>query len=52
MTKVLLAEDDPAISDPLARALRREGYDAELTRPVDSVDLVGVVLRVLGRQQR
>lgn len=31
---------------------RREGYDAELTRPVDSVDLVGVVLRVLGRHQR
>ena len=34
-----------------ARA-RREGYDAELTRPVDSVDLVGAVLRVLGRHQR
>jgi PAS domain S-box-containing protein len=31
---------------------RREGYDAELTRPVDSVDLVGAVLRVLGRQLR
>jgi len=31
---------------------RREGYDAELTRPVDSVDLVGAVLRVLGRHQR
>lgn len=31
---------------------RREGYDAELTRPVDSLDLVGAVLRVLGRQQR
>ncbi|MBM6402928.1 response regulator transcription factor [Phycicoccus sp. CSK15P-2] len=30
MTKVLLAEDDPAISDPLARALRREGYDVEV----------------------
>ncbi len=27
MSKVLLAEDDPTISDPLARALRREGYD-------------------------
>ena len=27
MTTVLLAEDDPAISDPLARALQREGYD-------------------------
>ncbi|MBK9475271.1 MAG: response regulator transcription factor [Tetrasphaera sp.] len=30
MTKVLLAEDDVAISDPLARALRREGYDVEV----------------------
>ena len=27
MTKVLLAEDDPSISEPLARALRREGYE-------------------------
>jgi DNA-binding response OmpR family regulator len=27
MTRVLLAEDDPAISEPLARALGREGYD-------------------------
>lgn len=26
MTKVLLVEDDPAISEPLARALGREGY--------------------------
>jgi PAS domain S-box-containing protein len=31
---------------------RREGYDAELTRPVDSVDLIGAVLRVLGRHRR
>jgi len=30
MTKVLLAEDDPAISDPLARALRREGYEVDV----------------------
>jgi DNA-binding response OmpR family regulator len=27
MTSVLLAEDDLSISEPLARALRREGYD-------------------------
>ncbi|HQF03656.1 MAG TPA: response regulator transcription factor [Phycicoccus sp.] len=27
MTLVLLAEDDPTISEPLARALRREGYE-------------------------
>lgn len=27
MTKVLLVEDDPAISEPLARALGREGYE-------------------------
>ena len=26
VTRVLLAEDDPTISEPLARALRREGY--------------------------
>lgn len=27
MTRVILAEDDPAIAEPLARALGREGYD-------------------------
>ncbi len=27
MTHVVLAEDDPAIAEPLARALTREGYD-------------------------
>jgi DNA-binding response OmpR family regulator len=30
VTMVLLAEDDAAISDPLARALRRQGYDVHL----------------------
>ncbi|MBB1246427.1 MULTISPECIES: response regulator transcription factor [Streptomyces] len=30
MTRVLLAEDDNSISEPLARALRREGYDVEV----------------------
>ena len=51
MTHVLLAEDDPAISEPLARALRREGYEVEvrddgpsaldhaLSEPVDLVVL-------------
>lgn len=30
MTSVLLAEDDSAISEPLARALRREGYEVTI----------------------
>ncbi|MFN8097447.1 MAG: response regulator transcription factor [Dermatophilaceae bacterium] len=48
MTRVLLAEDDEAISDPLHRALTREGYDVEvaangetaLDRALRGVDLV------------
>jgi DNA-binding response OmpR family regulator len=43
MTSVLLAEDDSSISDPLARALRREGYDVEV-----SADGPGTLLRALG----
>src|SRR5260221_13763108 len=31
MTSVLLAEDDPSISEPLARALRREGYEVDVS---------------------
>ena len=31
MTCVLLAEDDTSISEPLARALRREGYQVEVS---------------------
>jgi DNA-binding response OmpR family regulator len=30
MTQVLLAEDDPAIAEPLARALTREGYNVNV----------------------
>lgn len=30
MTRVLLAEDDENISEPLARALRREGYEVDV----------------------
>lgn len=41
MTHVLLAEDDPAISEPLARALRREGYDVDVC-PDGETALAGV----------
>jgi DNA-binding response OmpR family regulator len=37
MTSVLLAEDDISISDPLARALRREGYEVETRANGDEV---------------
>jgi DNA-binding response OmpR family regulator len=49
MTRVLLAEDDTSISEPLSRALRREGYQVEVTEDgqatlsramSDDVDLV------------
>ena len=32
MTTVLLAEDDPAIAEPLSRALHREGYEVRRRR--------------------
>ncbi len=34
---VLLAEDDPAIADPLSRALHREGYEVEVVADGPSV---------------
>ena len=42
MTAVLLAEDDLSISEPLARALRREGYDVEVRD--DGSDVLSRVL--------
>jgi DNA-binding response OmpR family regulator len=42
MTAVLLAEDDLSIAEPLARALRREGYEVEV-----STDGVEALERVL-----
>lgn len=47
MTRIVLVEDDPAISEPLTRALGREGYDVEWhgtglggVEGADSADLV------------
>jgi DNA-binding response OmpR family regulator len=56
MTRVLLAEDDVAIAEPLARALRREGYDVDvhgdgpsaLSGAAGSVDLVVLDLGLPG----
>jgi DNA-binding response OmpR family regulator len=42
MTAVLLAEDDPSISEPLARALRREGYEVSVRD--EGVEALRVVL--------
>ncbi|HEX5496459.1 MAG TPA: response regulator transcription factor [Mycobacteriales bacterium] len=54
MPTVLLAEDDPAISDPLSRALQREGYEVVVRRDGPSAldcalsGAVGLVLLDLG----
>ncbi len=56
MTRVLLAEDDAAIAEPLARALRREGYDVDvhgdgpsaLAAASEGVDLVVLDLGLPG----
>lgn len=37
MSMVLLAEDDPAIAEPLSRALHREGYEVEVVTDGPSV---------------
>jgi DNA-binding response OmpR family regulator len=42
VTTVLLAEDDPAIAEPLSRALEREGYSVEVRG--DGVDALERVL--------
>jgi DNA-binding response OmpR family regulator len=51
MTRVLLAEDDTSISEPLARALRREGYQVEVRddgpQALDAAVRGGVDLLVL-----
>lgn len=36
MSSLLLVEDDPAIGDPLARALRRQGYEVEVATDGES----------------
>jgi DNA-binding response OmpR family regulator len=56
MTRVLLVEDDSAIADPLARALKREGYEVDvygdgpsaLTGAEDGADLVVLDLGLPG----
>src|SRR5260221_5681837 len=51
MTSVLLAEDDPSISEPLARALRREGYEvgvsADGPATIEAARAGGAVLHIL-----
>src|ERR687893_2753129 len=52
MTHVLLAEDDPAIAEPLARALSREGYDVVVQGTgqgaIDSAGQADIVVLDLG----
>ncbi len=52
MTHVLLAEDDPAIAEPLARALAREGYSVVVQGTgqgaIDSATTADIVVLDLG----
>ena len=52
MTHVLLAEDDPAIAEPLARALTREGYNVVVhgtgQGAIDAASGVDIVVLDLG----
>jgi DNA-binding response OmpR family regulator len=52
MTRVLLAEDDPAIAEPLARALGREGYDVVVQGTgqgaIDSAPAADMIILDLG----
>lgn len=52
MTHVLLAEDDPAIAEPLARALTREGYNVVVhgtgQGAIDAANGVDIVVLDLG----
>ncbi|MGH2589696.1 MAG: response regulator [Actinomycetota bacterium] len=34
--RILVVEDEPAISEPLAEGLQREGFDAEVVATVES----------------
>src|SRR5450759_1865119 len=52
VTRVLLTEDDPAIAEPLARALSREGYEVEVQGTgqgaIDSASRADLVVLDLG----
>src|SRR5260370_1356290 len=58
MTPLLLAEDDTSISEPLSRALRRGGYEVDVTADPPGtldpalcagVDLLCILLREAGK---